>query len=172
MNLLTGQKFYKIMFHLPYRTADSEFDQCVIKNNFSNVYIDESIISSDINRCDNIFYVYCRSDEIFKEAIVIHKKYNDFSNKYRVTSLVFHFNGTDDESQEINYPSAKIQRTQPWIYNEDNIDNDSDSLDSNISISVSNDDILPIVEPVQGVEVPIQQQIVVEEVIVEPEWYY
>ena len=161
------------MFHLPYRTADSEFDQCVIKNNFSNVYIDESISIYDINKCDNTFYVYCGFDKIFKEAIVIHKKYQDFRNKYRVTSVVCNFNGTDDENKEINYPSAKLQRTQPWINNEDNINNDSDdTLDSNISIDVSNYDILPIVGPVQDIEVPIQQQIVNEDLIVEPEWFY
>jgi hypothetical protein len=151
------------MFPFPYRTSDSEFDQCVIKNNFSNVYIDKSISIFDINTVHNTFYVYCRTDEIFKEAYVIHKKYKDI-NKYKVTSLIFHFYGTDDENEEINYPSAKIQRTQPWIKNEDNIHNDSDTSD--ISNNGSNN------ESVHEVEVRIQQQIVDKEEIVEPEWCY
>ena len=161
-----------------------DLDRCIVsKNDNNDVYIDETITINDLNRYDNLFYVFCRTDEVFKCAVVAKTKYLDKSNKYKLTSAIFHFMGYSiDHNEEINFPSARIQREQPWRNNnvanikiEDNnnnnnknnnnsiYDNDndiryyySDTQSDNESYHSDNDIVEPLINMANVNEVPIQ----------------
>jgi len=169
-----------------------DLDRCISKNDNNDVYIDETITINDMNRYDNLFYVFCRTDEVFKCAVVAKTKYLDKSNKNKLTSAIFHFMGYSiDHNEEINFPSARIQKEQPWrdnnvanikIKNNNNnnnnnnsiYDNDndiryyySDTQSDNESYHSDNDIVEPLINMVNANEVPIQEQFIADE----PQWY-